>query len=250
MKLTAIVVDDEPNGVEALCQSLQYYCPEVELLGVAHNIIEAQDLITKHKPQVVFLDIEMPEGTGFDLLAQYKHPDFKVIFVTGYDHYALNAIKFSALDYLLKPVAPDDLQQAVSKAIAQVREQGILDNFQALLQNLKNPRNRSNRITIPTQRETEFVEVGNIIRCEAKSGITMIYLQNAKPIASARDLKIYQELLEDYGFFRVHDSHIISYHHIRKILNQDGGLVQTTDNAQIPIARRRKQDFMEWMNEF
>jgi two-component system LytT family response regulator len=189
----------------------------------------------------------MPNGTGFDLLTRFAKPTFKVVFVTGFDQYALNAIKFSALDYLLKPINAKELKETVEKAINQLSDQNGLGNLKNLLSTLQNPRSRKNKLAVPTQQGLEMIEIQEIMRCEAANGYTIIHLRNDKPILSSRDLKTYQELLDEYDFFRIHDSHLVSHLHIQKILNEDGGIVVMSNETKLPIARRRKSDFLEWL---
>ncbi len=249
-KIRTILIDDEQNAVEALHKLLTEYCPQIEVLEKLNSANEAYHAIISHQPDLIFLDIQMPSGSGFDLLARFPNPDFKVIFATAFDFYALNAIKFSALDYLLKPVAPNDLKEAVSKATIQIRSKQLTDDLQNLIHNLQNPRNRKNKVNISTQSGIELIEIDQIVRCEAVNGFTVLHLDNKKDLVSSRDLKFYQEVLEEYDFYRVHDSHLVSYFHIKRINNNDGGVVLTSDNTQVPISRRRKPEFMDWLKKY
>jgi two-component system, LytTR family, response regulator len=244
---TALIIDDEAHAREGLETLLTLHCPAIQILGTASSSDEAFDRITKLNPDILFLDIEMPNGSGFDLLTRFPKPTFKVIFVTGFDQYALNAIKFSALDYLLKPVNAMELKEAVEKAIQQLSSHKGLGDLKNLLSTLQNPRNRKNKLAIPTQQGLEMIEIQEIIRCEAASGYTIIHVLDSKPLISSRDLKTYQELLDDYDFFRIHDSHLISHFHVQKVLNEDGGVVIMRNDIKLPIARRRKSDFLEWL---
>jgi two-component system, LytTR family, response regulator len=244
---TALIIDDEAHAREGLVTLLSLHCPEIQVLGTASSSEEAFERITKLNPEILFLDIEMPNGSGFDLLTRFPKPTFKVIFVTGFDQYALNAIKFSALDYLLKPVNALELKEAIKKAVQQVSTQKGLGDLKNLLSTLQNPRNRKNKLAIPTQQGLEMIEIQEIIRCEAASGYTIIHILDSKPLISSRDLKTYQELLDDYDFFRIHDSHLISHFHVQKVLNEDGGVVIMRNDIKLPIARRRKSDFLEWL---
>jgi two-component system, LytTR family, response regulator len=249
-KLRTILIDDEYNAIEALHKLLLEYCPQVEIIAKTQSVDEAYELILIHQPDLIFLDIQMPSGSGFDLLARFPQPDFKVIFATAYDFYALNAIKFSALDYLLKPIAPTDLKEAVAKAITQIKNKQLTDDLQNLIHTLQNPRSRKNKINVSTQNGIELIEVNHIIRCEAVNGFTILHLDTRNDLVSSRDLKFYQEIFEEYDFYRVHDSHLVSYHHIKRILNNDGGLVLMSDTTQVPISRRRKAEFMDWLKKY
>ena len=244
---TTLIVDDEAHARESLSKMLSLNFPEIQVLGTASSADEAYEKIIKLSPDLLFLDVEMPNGTGFDLLTRFAKPTFKVVFVTGFDQYALNAIKFSALDYLLKPVNARELKETVDKATSQMANQNGLGDLKNLLSTLQNPRSRKNKLAIPTQQGLEMIEIQEIMRCEAANGYTIIHLRNEKPILSSRDLKTYQELLEDYDFFRIHDSHLVSHLHIQKILNEDGGIAVMSNEAKLPIARRRKSEFLEWL---
>lgn len=245
--LTTLLVDDESHARESLSKMISLHCPDILVLDTASSADEAFLKITKLKPDLIFLDVEMPNGTGFDLLTRFPKPTFKVIFVTGFDQYALNAIKFSALDYLLKPINAKELVEAVDKASNQLSNQNGLGDLKNLLSTLQNPRSRKNKLAVPTQQGLEMIEIQEIIHCEAANGYTIIHVQDGKPMLSSRDLKTYQELLEDYDFFRIHDSHLIAHFHVQKVLNEDGGVVVTSNDAKLPIARRRKSDFLEWL---
>jgi two-component system, LytTR family, response regulator len=244
---TTLIVDDEAHARESLSKMLSLNYPEIQVLGSAASADEAYEKIIKLNPDLLFLDVEMPNGTGFDLLTRFAKPTFKVVFVTGFDQYALNAIKFSALDYLLKPVNAKELKDTVEKATNQLSTQNGLGDLKNLLSTLQNPRSRKNKLAIPTQQGLEMIEIQEIMRCEAANGYTIIHLRNDKPLLSSRDLKTYQELLEDYDFFRIHDSHLVSHLHVQKVLNEDGGIVVMSNETKLPIARRRKSDFLEWL---
>ncbi|MES2519743.1 MAG: LytTR family DNA-binding domain-containing protein [Bacteroidota bacterium] len=244
---TTLIVDDEAHARESLSKMLSSNCPNVKILNTASSAEDAYEKILKFNPDLLFLDIEMPNGTGFDLLTRFTKPTFKVIFVTGFDQYALNAIKFSALDYLLKPINAQELKDAVEKASLQFSSQKGMGDLKNLITTLQNPRSRKNKLAVPTQQGLEMIEIQEIIRCEAANGYTIIHLQEGKPLLSSRDLKTYQELLEEYDFFRIHDSHLIAHFHVHKVLNEDGGVVVMSNDAKLPIARRRKSDFLEWL---
>jgi two-component system, LytTR family, response regulator len=247
--IKALIIDDEANAREVLGSLLATYCPEIEVIGMAGTVADGFMMIQQLKPQLIFLDVKMQGETGFDLIARFQNPPFKVIFVTAYDHYALKAIKFSALDYLLKPVNDVELVNAVQKAKDYILDKSHMDNLQNLITNLKNPNDKKNKIAISTQVGIEMVEIDSIVRCESSGSYTTLFLKDQRPIISSKDLKNYQELLEDYNFFRVHDSHLISYYHIQKVLNEDGGVVLTSSNERIPISRRRKTEFQDWLKQ-
>ena len=248
--LKALIIDDEQSARDALSMLLTNYCPDVAILGTADSVATGLFKIQTLQPNILFLDVEMRGETGFDLLQKFSNPIFKVIFVTGHNQYALNAIKFSALDYLLKPISDVELVNAVQKARLQLEYEHRVDNLLNLFETLKNPKDKKNKIAVATQPGLELIPVADIIRCEASGGYTILHLKNKKPIISSKDLKSFNELLEDYDFYRIHDSHLIAYLHISKVLNEDGGVVLTTDNIKVPISRRRKNDFQTWLKGF
>lgn len=250
MILKALIIDDEQSARDALSILLTNYCLDVTILGTADDVPTGSQMILNLKPDLLFLDIEMRGVTGFDLLQQFKNPYFKVIFVTGHNQYALNAIKFSALDYLLKPINAVELVNAVQKAKLQIEYEHRVDNLLNLFETLKNPKDKKNKIAVVSQPGIELIPVEDIIRCEASGGYTVLHLRNNKKIISSKDLKSFAELLEDYDFFRIHDSHLISYAHISKVLTEDGGVVLTSDGNKIPISRRRKNEFQDWLKGF
>ncbi len=248
--LKALIIDDEQSARDALSMLLTNYCPYVTILGTTDSVKAGSSMILNLKPNLLFLDVDMRGETGFDLLQKFKNPPFKVIFVTAHNEYALNAIKFSALDYLLKPINDVELVNAVQKAKLQLEYEHRVDNLINLFETLKNPRDKKNKIAVATQPGLELVPVEDIIRCEASGGYTVLHLTNKKHIVSSKDLKSFNELLDEYDFYRIHDSHLISYAHIAKVLNEDGGVVLTTDGNKIPISRRRKNDFQAWLKGF
>jgi two-component system, LytTR family, response regulator len=245
--IKALIVDDELHARDVLDNMLAAYCPQVMVIGKADSVEAAHQLIQKNKPDLVFLDIEMQGETGFELLERFPTPFFKVIFVTAYDHYAIKAIKLSALDYILKPISEADLLAAVDKADEQINTNNQLGKLQNLLTTLRNPKDMRNKIVVNSQIGTELIEIEDIVRCEASGSYTVLYLKNQRSIMSSKNLKSFQALLEDYQFFRVHDSHLIGYKYINKVLNDEGGMVLTSTNERIPISRRRKNDFQDWL---
>ena len=242
--MKAIIVDDEAPIRKALQLSLKKNCPFVEIIGEASSAKKALELVQLNKPDLVFLDIQLPDETGFDFLVRFAKPEFEVIFVTGFDHYAIKAIKFSAVDYLLKPINSLDLIQAVGKV--QHRLQSKIENHNSLLiQNIIKSNHQENRIAIPKLTGYEFIPVHQIIRCEADRENTRIYLESNKSIYATKGLKGLYDLLEDYGFHRIHKSHIINLRKMESYFRGEGGYVVMKDQSSIDISRRRKQDFLE-----
>jgi two-component system LytT family response regulator len=247
--LKTLLIDDEAKARENLRILLQRYCmADIDLIGESENVENGYSDIVSLKPDLVFLDIEMGKGTGFDLLSKFDHYPFKVIFVTAYDHYAIKAIKFSALDYLLKPVTIKDLIDAVNKA-----KMAIDDNkdahFQALFDIIKKPQQKTNRIVIPVQDGYRLVPVDQIMFCQAQKEYTYIHQVNGEVICSSLNLGEYEDLLQEYDFFRVHHSYIINRQYIQRYVRGEGGEIITNNNQHIPVSRRKKDEFLSWLTQ-
>lgn len=243
--MNALLIDDEEKAVEILSSLLQEFCPQIKLVETANSLESGLVAINKFQPDIVFLDIEMPGGSGFDLLRKLPHLNFEIIFVTSHDDYAIEAIKFCAIGYILKPIREVELIAAVNQA------KGIIDQKQEnlrnkqLLENLTNPQNSTHRIGIPTSRGLDFVETGRIIRCEGIQRYTKVVVQNGKDILSSYNLGEFKKLLNAYNFYSPHKSHLISLDHI--IRYDKEGTIEMTDGELVPVARRRRQDFLERM---
>jgi two-component system, LytTR family, response regulator len=248
--IQALIIDDEPNAREVLNSMIRAYCPEVEVTGLAGNITDAYAMIQDLKPQLLFLDIEMQGETCFELIERFENPNFDVIFVTGYDNFVLKAIKFSALEYLLKPVNDVELINRVQKAMQKEEGYKLKDKLQNLITIIRNPYNKKNKIGIQTTQGIQMIEIDTIVRCEASGRYSILYLKDKRLIVTLKDLKSFQELLSDYGFYRIHDAHLISHTHIHKIVEGDEDVVITAHQERIPISRRRKKDFEEWLRRF
>jgi len=248
--MNALIIDDEKNQRNVIRQIITKYCPSISIVGEAANIDDAFSLIKTHHPNLIFLDVEMPYGSGFDLLTKFDTIPFEVIFVTGFGHYAVKAFEFNALHFIQKPIDDRAIIQAVARAQARRQEKTRANYYNTVLENLRQPTNPENQIAISLVEGLEFVTVKDIIRCKSDAGNTFIYLSNKKRIFSSKNLKEYQNLLEeDYKFCRVHNSHLINMRHIKKYLKSDGGTVIMSDNSEIPISRRRKEVFLKLLNE-
>lgn len=246
-----VIIDDEEKSIDTLSYMLKHYCEcEIEEVGVATNIKDAFDLIKTQKPELVFLDIEMPFGSGFDLLEKFETLNFQVIFTTGFDHYAISAIKFSALDYLLKPININELNIAVKKALVKIEEKSGFDNLNHLLQNLKFPRLNSNKIPLPSINGLDMVIVDQIVYCQADEDYTQIFLKDGSRKVVTKSIKEFEEILMNYGFFRVHHSFLINKSYIKKYTKGEGGTITTDYGHEIPVSRRKKPEFLHWINEF
>jgi len=246
--MNAIIIDDEKNQRSVIRQILKKYCPDISVVGEVADIDDAFSLIKTHYPDLIFLDVEMPHGSGFDLLTKFDKIPFEVIFVTGFGHYAVKAFEFNALHFIQKPIDDRGIIQAVARARTRMQEKARTDYYKVVLENLRHPMNLENQIAIPLVEGFEFIKVKDIVRCKSDAGSTFIYLSNNKRIFSSKNLKEYQNLLADYNFYRVHNSHLINMNHIKKYLKPDGGTIVMSDNSEIPVSRRRKDAFLDLFN--
>ena len=247
---SCLIIDDENRSIETLSKIILTYCEnKLEILGIANNIEEAYPLILSKKPDIVFLDIEMPFGSGFDLLERFDSIDFQVIFTTGFDQYAITAIKFSALDYLLKPINIQEVKDAVEKAIKNIATNNITNNFKILLESLKMPKNTSNKIPLPVLNGLELVQIDQIVYCEADEDYTHVFLKDGTKKVVTKSIKDFEEHLTSYGFFRIHHSFLVNKTYIKKYTKGEGGTVMTELDVEIPVSRRRKVEFLQWLNE-
>jgi two-component system LytT family response regulator len=238
--ITAIIVDDEPYCCETLATLLERYCPDVKILDICYSATEALKSIKEQKPQILFLDIEMPHMNGFELLQKIPDLDFELIFTTSYDQYAIKAIRFSALDYLLKPVDREELQKAVNKAMERMKHP-LPQQIEILLQKLNHPTIPVNKIAISTMEGLQMLFVENIVSCSSDSNYTILHLKNKQKITASRTLKEIEELLEDYSFLRVHHSYLINLNEIEKYIKGDGGYLIMSDSSNIDVSRSRKE---------
>ncbi len=243
--LKAIIIDDETSSRSTLRQKLKNNCPGVAVIAECENAEQGIKSIEENQPDIIFLDIEMPRINGFTMLKQLKQHDFEIIFITAYDHFAIQAIKYSALDYLVKPVEIEDLKTAVNKAIQKRKQSAGNERLELLLQNLMNEKKEHHRIAIPSMEGLLFVETGDIIYLEALSNYTNFYLANNKKITVAKTLKDFEELLPVSIFIRIHHSYIININCIEKYLKGEGGQVLMKNGATLDVARRKKEEFMK-----
>ena len=242
--IQALIIDDEKNAIEVLELQLSRYCKQVQVLATAQGGVQGIELIRKYQPDLVFLDIEMPHKNGFDVLNETKDCRYKVIFTTAYDQFAIRAFKFSAVDYLLKPIDIRELQEAVEKAAVK-EEQGSLDEkLQVLISQLQSPV-RQERIALPVADGMQFFHTDEILRCESDSNYTHISLTNGKKITIAKTLKEVEESLRGVDFYRIHQSHLVNMNHISKVVKGEGGYVVMKDGTTITISRNKKEAFLE-----
>jgi len=244
--IKAVIVDDEQAAVEGLQTMLSEFCKDVEVVGSANSIIDGIKTIQQTKPNLVFLDIEMPYGNGFDILEAIPEKEFQVIFVTAYDHYAIKAIKYSALDYLLKPVDIDDLESAVEKLRESITNKNF-PKYDMLMENVK--AKHPLKLALPTLDGFLYIPVEHITRIEANGSYSDVYLDSGEKHIVSRNLRWYEELLDERVFFRAHKSHIINLKHVKKFSRSEGGTVEMEDGSIVEISRRKKDDFQRMMSE-
>ncbi len=238
--LKAIIIDDEPYCCEILAAMLESDCPEVEIINICNNANDALTAIRQYSPDLVFLDVEMPRMNGFEMLEQLPSINFHLIFTTSYDQYALKAIRFSAIDYLLKPIDREELKKAVQK----VKDRNHLplpQQLEILLQKIKQPSSPVNKIALPTMEGLQMIPIETIISCESDDNYTRLQLKSNKKILVTRSLKEMEEILEQHSFIRVHRFYLVNLNEIEKYIKGDGGYLVMSDGSSIDVAKNKKE---------
>jgi len=246
MNIRCIIVDDEIDACQALEALLTKYIPNVQVLDIANSVDEAIEKIKLHQPDVVFLDIEMPNGNGFTLFERIKNVDFEVVFATAYDQYAIKAIKYSALDYLLKPYDLRELKSAISKLMEKKQFEFSQKRIEVLLENISGP-GSFDKVAFPTQDGYVYLNVNNIVRCLADGNYTEIYLFNSQKYIISKKLKEIEELLPEDKFFRIHRSSLINIAYVSRYKRSEGFQVFMDDGSVLDISHRRKEEFLAKM---
>jgi two-component system, LytTR family, response regulator len=241
--IKALIIDDEPSAVKTLSLLLSHYVPEITELKSTNDPHDGLQLLKTYKPDLLFLDIQMPLMTGFGLLKQLPEINFNIIFTTAHDQYAIEAIRFSALDYLMKPIDGDELQQAIkrylNKASISAYNKPLYNNF---LHNIHATDRKSFKLALPTSQGTFFYNTEEIVRLEGESNYTKFFFTGNKTILTSKTLKEYEEILCNHGFIRIHKSHIVNRIHV---VNYSGdGILTLVDNSKVEISRRRKEEVM------
>lgn len=238
-----IIVDDELKSRESLKILIEDFCEDISVQCLCQNVNEAIEAIKKFNPDVVFLDIQLQGETGFDLLTKVKDIDFEVIFTTAYSEYAIKAFKFSAIDYLLKPIDIEELKKSIEK-VEKRRSHSITDRLQHLLQNLKTNTTENYKLALPTSDGLVFVKVNDILYCEASSNYTEIIMFDSKKYLVSRTLKEYDDMLSEQNFFRIHHSYLINLNGIKKYVRGEGGYVVMSNDKSLDVSKRKKEGFL------
>ncbi len=241
----AILVDDETKSRTALSSFLSKYCPTIEIMGEADGVNTGLEVIERQKPDVLFLDIEMNDGTGFDLLEQLSNVDFEVIFVTAFNQYAIKAFRYSAIDYLLKPVNPEELVQAVTKLSDDSRISQVEQKLEALMSN----RTSIQKIAIPSMDGIRLENVDNIRYCESDNYYTIIHLVSGEKIIVSKTLKEYDKTLSEDGFIRIHQKYLVKISEIKTYSKSDGGFVTLNNGTHLTVSRRKKEELLRAISQ-
>ncbi len=247
--ITALLIDDDSNLRNGMKGFLSLYAPDIIILGEADSVKAGISAIEYHQPNVVFLDIQLGDGTGFDILEQVMQRkgslSCHVVFITAHEQYAVKAFRFSALDYLLKPVDPEDLNKVVEKIKKALNSNDNYAHIDLLLENIRKKVDKFKRIALSTSDGIHLFEVSDIIRCESQDNYTKFYIRDSKPILIAKTLKEYEDLLSGQGFERIHQSHLINLAYLKSYIKKDGGYAVMADNSHLPISQRKKERLQE-----
>ena len=244
--MRTLIIEDEPQAITVIKSEIETNCKDLEIIGVANSVKDGIQKIKSLSPELIFLDIQLSDGLGFEVISSFKDYDFKVIFTTAYSQYAIRAIKFSALDYLLKPIDSEELIESVKRAKKNNKREEYI-KFETFISNLNFPNERK-KIAIQTTEGVNIYKIENIIRCSAESNYTCVYFTNGKKQLSSKTLKEFEELLERSGFERIHYSHIVNLNHLDSYINKDGGYVIMSDRSTVPVSQRRRAKLIDALN--
>jgi two-component system LytT family response regulator len=245
--IRALIIDDAEKARIALRSDIEKYCPDLKIVGEAQGVSSGLEAIERYKPELVFLDIQMSDGTGFELLEKLKREgkiSFRFVFTTAFDEYAIKAFKYSAIDYLLKPIDPADLIQSVEKVKEASKPDELKESLEILLGRINKTKDHSARIALNSSDKIQLVTVGDIVRCESQGNYTLFYLNDQKQILVSRTLKEFEDLLEEHDFIRIHNSHLINPKYLREFIKTES-YVLMKDNSQVPVSVRKKDLLMK-----
>lgn len=248
-RITALLIDDDANLRNGMRSLLERYAPEIMIIGEADNVKSGIEAMENLQPQVVFLDIQLGDGTGFDILEDIAQKRGKstshIVFITAHEQYAVKAFRFSALDFLLKPVDPEELEKVIVKIKNVLAKNDNYAHIDLLLENIRKKVDNFKRIALSTSDGIHLFEISDIIRCESEDNYTKFYIKNNKPILISKTLKEYEEMLTEHGFERIHQSHLINLSYLKSYIKKDGGYVVMADNSNLPISQRKKERLQE-----
>ncbi|MGM0612711.1 MAG: LytR/AlgR family response regulator transcription factor [Bacteroidota bacterium] len=244
--IQAIIVDDEKNSREALRILLEENCPDVEVTAEADGYQSAVKLINEMKPDLIFLDIQMPDGNGFRVLEDTQHINKEVIFTTAHDKFAIKAFKYSAMDYLLKPIDTGELKNAVEK-VKNAKSSDVNSSIELLLENIRK-KEKPDKLVLSTIEGINVVSIQNIIHCQSDDYYTRFFFEEGKSILVSKTLKEYEQILKDHNFIRPHKSHLINIRHIKRYIKAESYIV-LTDSSQIPVSRRKREMVLHVIND-
>jgi len=251
--ITAVLIDDDINLREGMKGLLSLYAPDITIIGEADSVESGVEILNKLNPQIVFLDIQMNDGTGFDVLEKLSEINGKVtshvIFVTAYEHYAIKAFRFSALDFLLKPVGPDELEKVIDKIRAVLEKDNDYSHIDLLLENIRKKADNFKRIALSNSDGIHLLDINDIIRCESDDNYTKFFVKNGKPILISKTLKEYEELLSEYDFVRIHQSHLINLAYVKSYVKRENGFVLMSNDVQLPVSQRKRELLQEILSK-
>ena len=245
--LTAFVVEDIPEALEMLCNDLEKHHPVLTLIGRATSVVAAAKQLQIKQPDILFLDIMLGDGTGFDVLELVPNLNSKVIFITASDEYAIKAFKFSAIDYILKPYSLEDLSISIQKATSQITPKQ--DQIDVLKEIIKNPYHKPSKISLHTSERVIIVEIDDIIRCQSDNNYTTFHLKNEQKILVSKTLKYYANILISLGFIRSHQSHLVNKKYIKEFVKSDGGYLVLNNHFNVPVSARKRSEILEILKE-
>ena len=240
--IKTIIIDDEPDAIASVRMIINSFSNNLDIVAEANSVEQSIEVIRKYRPQLIFLDIDLNDGTAFELLEKIEHTDFKIIFVTGSNNLAIKAFRFNALNYILKPIDPDLLIEATQKAIETIHQGNIQIQLNNLLEQQKFKQQKN--IVLSTLDDIFVVEIDQIIRCESDGNYTTFYLNSKEKIMVSKNIKEYADLLSEHHFFRPHQSHLINLHFFSKYHKKDGGFIVMKDNSTVPLSRRKKEQLL------
>lgn len=246
--ITTILIEDDDNLRNGMKTLLEKIAPEISIIGEADSVETGVALLLKKQPQVVFLDIHLGDGTGFDILEEVSKKgklNSQIVFITAHEQYAIKAFRFSALDFLLKPVDPEELQKVMAKIKTVINKTESVAHIDLLLENIRKKVDNFKRIALSNSDGIHLFEISDIIRCESEDNYTKFYIKNNKPVLISKTLKDYEELLTEHGFERIHQSHLINLSYLKSYIKKDGGYVVMADNSNLPVSQRKKERLQE-----